>query len=113
ENSNILHYEKNRRKCNNGDLILLDMGAEYHGYSADVTRTFPVNGKFTTEQRTIYELVRAAHDSAMAQCKMGNTFQTPHKTAVRIIQNGLLQLGIIEKESDYRTYFMHGTSHYL
>jgi Xaa-Pro aminopeptidase len=113
ENGTILHYETNRRITKNGDLILLDMGAEYHGYSADVTRTFPVNGKFTPEQLQIYNLVLAAHDSAMSLCKPGSTFQTPHKAAVAIISAGLLKLGIIEKESEYRKYFAHGTSHYL
>lgn len=113
ENSCILHYETNRKPLKSGELILLDMGAEYHGYTADVTRTLPVNGKFTDEQKIIYNLVLAAHDSAFTKCKPGNNFRDPHNVAVKIISQGLLKLGIIKSEEEYRTYFMHGTSHYL
>ncbi len=113
ENSCILHYQTNRRTLSDGDLILLDMGGEYHGYTADVTRTLPVNGRYSAEQKIIYNLVLEAHDSALKECKIGNTFQSPHKAAVRVIKKGLLNLGIIDKETAYSTYFMHGTSHYL
>ncbi len=113
ENSVILHYESNRKKLSSGDLILLDMGAEYHGYSADVTRTLPVNGKFSPEQKIIYDLVLQAQDSGIANCMAGNSFLAPHNAAVRVISRGLVKLGIIKSESDYRKYFMHGTSHYL
>lgn len=113
QNSCILHYQTNRKTLHEGDLILLDMGAEYHGYTADVTRTLPVGGKFSAEQRIIYDLVKEARDSAFLECKMGKSFQAPHKAAVRVIKNGLLKLGIIEKEAEFTTYFMHGTSHYL
>jgi len=113
ENSCILHYQTNRRTLSDGDLILLDMGGEYHGYTADVTRTLPVNGKFSIDQKIIYNLVLEAHDSAIQECNVGNTFQAPHKAAVRVIKRGLMRLGIIESEEDYQTYFMHGTSHYL
>ena len=89
------------------------MGAEYHGYSADVTRTLPVNGKFSAEQKLIYELVLKAQDAAFSQCKPGNNFQDPHHAAVEIIKKGLVKLGIITEEENYNTYFMHGTSHYL
>ncbi len=113
ENSCILHYETNRKKLVDGDLILLDMGAEYHGYTADVTRTLPVNGTFNKEQRLIYELVKTSQDSAFAKCKPGNEFNAPHQAAVSVIKSGLLSLGIIKDESEYKKYFMHGTSHYL
>lgn len=113
ENSVILHYESNRRKLSSGDLILLDMGAEYHGYSADVTRTLPVNGKFSPEQKAIYNLVLQAQDSGIAQCRAGNTFSAPHQAAVKVIVRGLKELGIIKSDDEYRKYFMHGTSHYI
>lgn len=113
ENSCILHYETNRKSLKAGDLILLDMGAEYHGYSADVTRTLPVSGTFSKEQKIIYELVHKAQDSAFSQCKPGNNFQDPHRAATEIIKKGLFNLGIIKDEIEYKTYFMHGTSHYL
>lgn len=113
ENTCILHYESNRRPLKNGDLILLDMGAEYHGYSADVTRTIPVNGKFSAEQKLIYELVLQAQDSGIAKCLKGNSFSAPHQAAKAVLTDGLIKLGIIKSESEVRKYFMHGTSHYL
>lgn len=112
-NSTILHYETNRRKIEPGDFIEMDMGAEYHGYTADVTRSFPISGTFTPEQRAIYQLVYEAQDSGIRMCKVGAPFRSAHYTAVRIIANGLVRLGIIHDTSEYRTYFMHGTSHYL
>ena len=113
ENSVILHYQTSRRKLASGDLILLDMGAEYHGYTADVTRTLPVNGKFSAEQKAIYDLVLQAQDSGIANCIAGNSFLAPHFAATRVIARGLMELGIIKSESEARKYFMHGTSHYL
>ncbi len=112
-NSCILHYETNRKTLKDGELILLDMGAEYHGYTADVTRTLPVNGKFSLEQKIIYDLVLHARDSALTLCKPGSDFRDPHNAVVEIIRKGLLMLGIIHAESEYKNYFMHGTSHYL
>jgi len=113
ENSCVLHYEKNRRKLAAGDLILLDMGAEYHGYSADVTRTLPVNGKFSEAQKAIYKIVYNAQEAAFRACKPGNDFQAPGRAATEVIQQGLLDLEIIKDKKDYRKYFIHGTSHYL
>jgi Xaa-Pro aminopeptidase len=112
-NSTILHYETNRRKTESGDFIEMDIGGEYHGYTADITRSFPVNGKFTPEQRIIYDLVLEAQDSGIAEAKVGNDFKAPHKAAVSVITRGLLKLGIITKPEEYRKYFMHGTSHFL
>ena len=113
ENSCYLHYETNRKPLESGDLILLDMGAEYHGYSADITRTLPVNGKFTAEQKEIYEIIYNAQEAAFEACKPGNAFRDPHQRALDVITNGLIQLGIIKDESEVKSYFMHGTSHYL
>ncbi len=112
-NSTILHYETNRRKTESGDFIEMDIGGEYHGYTADITRSFPVNGKFTNEQRAIYDLVLEAQDSGIAQAIVGNIFKAPHNAAVSVITRGLLKLGIISKPEEYKKYFMHGTSHYL
>jgi Xaa-Pro aminopeptidase len=113
ENSCILHYESNRKKLESKDLLVCDVGAEYHGYSADVTRTLPVNGKFNAEQKLIYNLVLTAQEEGIKQCKPGNNFFDPGKTASKIISKGLKELGIIKNEEDYKKYFPHGTSHYL
>lgn len=113
ENSCVLHYTTNRRTFADNELILLDMGAEYHGYSADVTRTIPVNGRFSKEQSLIYQLVFDAQKAAIAVCKMDHRFQEPHENAVKIISEGLLKLGITKELNEYKNYFLHGTSHYL
>jgi Xaa-Pro aminopeptidase len=112
-NSCILHYESNRRQTEPGNMIVMDCGAEYHGYSADVTRTIPIGGKFSPEQRAIYDLVLDAQEEAIRLCKVGASFQDPHRKAVGIIGSGLVKLGIISDESEYMKYFMHGTSHFL
>lgn len=112
-NSCILHYETNQRTLQDGDLLLNDCGAEYHGYSADVTRTIPVNGKFSPEQKIIYEIVLAAQDAAFALCKPGNQFSDPHNAALKVITAGLKELGIIQSDNQARIYFPHGTSHHL
>ncbi len=113
ENSCILHYVSNRKPMEKNDLIVVDAGAEYHGYTADITRTLPANGKFSPEQKQIYDIVLEAQLAGIALCKKGNEFRDPHKAAVRIIKKRLKELGIIKKEEDYVKYFFHGTSHYL
>ncbi|MEO7530163.1 MAG: aminopeptidase P family protein [Sediminibacterium sp.] len=113
ENACTLHYETNQRLMKDGDLLLSDCAAEYHGYSADVTRTIPVNGKFSPEQKILYELVLEAQDSAFLLCKSGNGSSDPHRAAVRVITSGLKKLGIITTDNEVRTYFPHGTSHGL
>lgn len=113
ENSCVLHYTSNRKKNNLSHLLLTDAGAEYHGYAADITRTVPMSGTFTESEKKIYQLVLDAHDAAIAACKAGNKFYSPHYEAIKIIQSGLLKLGIIQDAAHYRNYFMHGTSHYL
>ncbi len=113
ENTCILHYETNQRLTKNGDLLLSDCAAEYHGYSADVTRTIPLNGKFSPEQKILYELVLEAQDSAFLFCKSGNSSNEPHRAAVRVITRGLRNLGIISTDAEVGIYFPHGTSHGL
>src|SRR5574343_638651 len=113
ENACVLHYVTNLRLMKDGDLLLSDCAAEYHGYTADVTRTVPVNGKFSPEQKIIYELVLAAQDSAIAACKPGMPFGGSDATARRVINRGLIQLGIAANEAEARRYFPHGTSHHL
>ena len=113
ENSCILHYESNRKKLLTKDMLVSDVGAEYHGYSADVTRTYPVNGKFSEEQTLIYNIVLDAQAAGIAKCKPGEDFRAPHKAATEIIQKRLIELGIIKTPSESMKYFFHGTSHYL
>jgi Xaa-Pro aminopeptidase len=113
DNACILHYETNQRLMKDGDLLLSDCAAEYHGYSADVTRTIPVNGKFSPEQKIIYELVLEAQDSAFLMCKAGNPLSAVHAAAARTITRGLKKLGIISTDAEMRNYFFHGTSHFL
>lgn len=112
-NSCILHYETNRRQTAGGDLVMMDCGAEYHGYSADVSRTFPVSGRFTPEQRAIYDLVLKAQQEGIDACRAGNYFLEPHHRAQRILAQGLIDLGIIGDVAELDRYFPHGTSHYL
>jgi len=112
-NACILHYETARRQTEPGDLVVMDCGAEYRGYSADITRTIPISGTFTPEQRTIYDLVAAAQDSAIGECRAGKSFRDPHRRAADIIAAGLVKLGIISSPGGYQRYFMHGTSHFL
>lgn len=113
ENSCILHYESNRKKLDSGDLMVIDAGAEYHGYTADITRTLPVNGHFSDEQRTIYNIVLEAQEAGIKACRTGAEFRATHKAAVAVIQKRLLELGIIREPNDFMKYFFHGTSHYL
>jgi Xaa-Pro aminopeptidase len=113
ENSVILHYNTNRRRMHDGDVVVIDIGAEYHGYSADVTRTIPVNGRFSPEQRAIYEIVLAAQEAGIAEARAGNAFQAPGRAASRVVAEGLRALGLIEDDGGARRFFPHGTSHYL
>lgn len=113
ENSCILHYETNRKKLVSKDMLVCDVGAEYHGYTADVTRTIPVNGKFSAEQKTIYNVVLESQIAGIAKCKPGEYFRAPHNAAMEVIQKRLLELGIIKLPGEVNNYFFHGTSHYL
>lgn len=113
ENSCILHYTTNRKTLEGKDLLVVDIGAQYHAYAADVTRTFPVDGKFSPEEKAIYELVLKAQDQAIKECQVNNSFEQPGNVATEIIAQGLIELGIIKQKKDVVRYFMHGTSHYL
>lgn len=112
-NTCILHYQENEKPLEKGDLLLMDCGGEYHGYTADVTRTVPVTGKFSTDQKTLYELVLAAQEAGIKACKVGANFNAAHEAASKILAEGLVKLGIIENEGQLGRYFMHGTSHSL
>ncbi|MCO6500356.1 MAG: aminopeptidase P N-terminal domain-containing protein [Vicingus serpentipes] len=113
ENSCVLHYTSNRKPLKEEDLLVSDIGAEYHGYTADVTRTLPTDGHFSKEEKTIYNIVLEAQQAGIDVCKAGNKFWDPHTAATHVIAKKLLALGIIDKEYKVRDYFMHGTSHYL
>jgi Xaa-Pro aminopeptidase len=113
ENSCILHYIENRRHFTGADILVVDAGAEYHGYTADITRSLPVSGKFSTEQRQIYDIVYEAQTAGIAACKKGNEFRAAHKAAYTVVAKRLLDLGIIKTEQEAMNYFFHGTSHYL
>ncbi len=112
-NGCILHYIENERPKLGNDLVLMDLGAEYHGYTADVTRTIPANGKFTPDQKQIYELVYAAQEAGFKECKVGNEFNAPNAAAQKVMAEGLVKLGIIKNPEEARRYTMHGVSHYL
>lgn len=113
-NGCILHYvDNNKTTIGENTLILMDLGAEYHGYTADVTRTIPSNGKFTTEQKLIYDLVYKAQVAGIAQAKVGNKFSATTTAARKVIDKGLADLGIITSEESYHNYFPHGATHHI
>jgi Xaa-Pro aminopeptidase len=112
-NACILHYETDDRQRLDNDLVLMDCGAEYHGYSADVTRTIPPSGTFSPAQRQIYELVLAAQEAGFAACRPGAEFNAPNKATQEVVAAGLVKLGIIKKKEEFRKYYPHGASHYL
>ena len=113
ENSTILHYESNRRRMEDGDLVVMDIGAEYRGYSADVTRTAPVNGRFSEPQRQIYEAVLEAQEAAIAAVQPGVGFQAVGAAASAVLAERLVELGLISDPSGLRRFLPHGVSHYL
>lgn len=121
-NACVLHYIENKNTCNDGDLLLLDVGAEYGNYNADMTRTIPVNGRFTERQRRVYDAVLRVQRGAMNILRPGITIQDYHKEVGLMMQSELLGLGLLDqtdiKNQDpkwpaYKKYFMHGTSHHL
>ena len=120
ENGCILHYVENDKVLKDGDLVLIDAACEYQLYASDITRTFPVNGKFSSEQKALYEVVLKAQLAAIDAVRIGNSYKEPHCIAVRILVQGLLDLGlmqgnieqIIESES-FHQFYMHGTGHWL
>jgi Xaa-Pro aminopeptidase len=120
ENATILHYNENNRKILDGELLLIDAGAEFGLYTGDITRTFPANGRFTPAQRDIYALVLAAEKAAIEAVRPGVPFNQVHDTAVRVITRGLVGLGLLRgavadliKKEKHKRFFMHGTSHWL
>jgi len=119
-NGCILHYTANSEVLHDGDLVLIDAGAEYQGYASDITRTFPVNGRFSPVQRAVYEVVLAAQHAAIDKMRPGNAWNEPHEAAVRVLTKGLVALGILKgrpsrlvKDEAYKPYFMHRTGHWL
>jgi len=113
-NGCILHYvDNNKPEINSKEMVLMDLGAEYHGYTADVTRTIPVNGKFSTEQKAIYELVLKAQTEAMEASVAGISWQVPNKLARDIINAGLADLGITDSVGQKHNYYPHGLSHHI
>lgn len=120
ENACILHYVENTRQMQAGDLLLIDAGACIDYYNADITRTFPVSGKFSEEQRLLYELVLDAQLKAIAEIQPGQPFNAFHDAAVRTITEGLVEIGLLVGEIDtlieeekHKAFFMHGTGHFL
>lgn len=113
-NGCILHYIENYKpNVKNTELILMDLGAEYHGYTADVTRTIPISGKFSPEQRTIYDLVLKAQEEGMKAIRPGITTQQLSAITHQVINRGLFELGIIKSETEQHTYYPHGCCHHI
>ena len=119
-NACVLHYIENSAKMNDGDLVLIDAGCEYQGYASDITRTFPVNGKFSGEQKAIYEIVLESQLAAIDACEPGRRFNEPHDASVRVITQGLKELGLLKGELDslieskaYVDFYMHRAGHWM
>ena len=119
-NATILHYVENTRRMRDGELLLIDAGAEYGGYCADVTRTFPVGTRFEGRPRALYDVVLAAQEAAIATVRPGASFDDPHQRALDVLVDGLRELGLVREEHDaaiesgaYRRFYMHRTSHWL
>jgi Xaa-Pro aminopeptidase len=112
-NGCILHYEENTATRVNNQLVLMDVASQYHGYSADITRTVPANEKFTPEQRAIYQIVYDAQEAVFKVCKEGTPFSQLNVEATSVIADGLLRLGIIKDKKEVTTYYMHGCSHHM
>lgn len=120
ENSCILHYTNNNQRLCFGDLVLIDAGGEYGNYAADITRTFPVNGQFSSEQRSIYEVVLKAQQAGIAMIKPGLLWNEVQQTMVRILTSGLCELGLLQGSVDelisaeaYKPFYMHNSGHWL
>jgi len=120
ENACILHYIENNSVLEDGSLVLIDSGAEFEGYAGDITRTFPVNGRFSQDQKEVYEIVLASQLAAIDAVKPGNHWNDPHDAAVKVLTQGLKSLGILKgslssliKDQAYKPYYMHTTGHWL
>lgn len=119
-NGCILHYIENRDRLRDGDLVLVDAGCEYHNYASDITRTFPVNGRFSAAQQAVYEVVLAAQLAAIEATRPGNHWNDPHEAALRVLVQGMLDLKLLAGDADeiietqaYRRFYMHRTGHWL
>jgi len=119
-NACVLHYRANAAQAKDGELVLIDAGAEYRGYAADITRTFPVNGRFTKEQRALHDLVGEAQAAALAQARPGIAYEAGHVAAVETLTEGLLRLGLLKgrleknlADGTYRRFYRHKTGHWL
>ncbi len=119
-NATILHYIRNRDELKDGDLLLIDAGCEYRYYTADVTRTFPVNGTFTEPQKRVYEWVLKSQLAAIELARTGHSFMEMHDAAIRVLTEGMVDLGLLSgdvddliKNDDFKKYYMHGTGHWL
>ncbi len=113
KNSCILHYTQNNAELHSNELLLIDAGGEYYNYGADITRTFPVGGKFSPEQKEIYNIVLAAQKEAIKEIKPGNSWNAAQEKIVKIITDGLMQLKIINNPEDYKNFYMHKSGHWL
>lgn len=119
-NSCILHYVENDQPLRDGDVVLIDAGCEYAYYASDITRTFPVSGRFSAEQRAVYDIVHEANLAAIDKVRPGNHWDEPHQAAVHVITQGLVRLGLLkgraaklERDGAYQRFFMHRTGHWL
>jgi Xaa-Pro aminopeptidase len=123
-NACVLHYSANNALCQDGDLVLIDAGCEFDSYASDITRTYPVNGKFSGPQKTLYEIVLAAQLAAIAEAKPGQRYIAGHDAAIRILTQGMLDTGLLDKNkvgtlddaitnNHFRQFYMHGTGHWI
>jgi Xaa-Pro aminopeptidase len=123
-NACVLHYNANNASIKNGDLVLIDAGCEFDSYASDVTRTFPANGKFSAPQQALYEVVLAGQSAALTHANIGARYQDGHNAAVRVLTQGMLDTGLLDKNkvgsledaitnNAYRQFYMHGTGHWI
>ena len=119
-NACVLHYIENSATLKSGDLVLIDAGCEYQNYAADITRTFPVNGKFSPQQAAVYDIVLTAQDAAIKTVAPGVAFDQANRVAIEVITRGLVDLGILKGDVErliadgaYRDFYMHSVSHWL
>lgn len=119
-NACVLHYRSNNAQARDGDLVLIDAGAEYRGYAADITRTFPVNGRFSPAQRALHEVVESAQQAALAQARPGVAYEAGHNAAVEALTEGLLRLGLLKgklaariADGSYKRFYRHKTGHWI
>jgi Xaa-Pro aminopeptidase len=119
-NACVLHYIANNDVLHDGDLLLIDAGAEYDGYASDITRTFPVNGKFSPEQRQLYDVVLAAQAAAFEKARAGNQWEDVHNAAIRVAAEGMIDIGVLEhgleeelESEGYKHFYVHKTGHWL